>query len=401
MNYTLEKTLSDWGKQQQQLPNNYQTLKNAALSELNPAVVNADNFKSPVPWLSLALSGMAFVSLLFITVANHKTNTQLLMGQNKETTVAQSPAVPLNNQEIDSSARGLRTDSLSAPMNNSSAKTFAPDYYYTQPYNQAAEIPSTDNREFIKTGYGAVLKSRDIQPLEQRVETTVRGFGGRVDSASASEQSGHISFVIPSGKLESFKTEIKNLTGARFYSESLSSQNMLPEKVSLEQQTNEQNKSLAQLNLDLTKLNEAHTQTTGKLNGQISSANKQLADLEKETTFDPSRAAQIEQEKQTLKNRVANLRSQLANENYNYNSQSGYLTSQITSIKNTLESLNTQTDQLLDNVATVRGNISFQKIGFWEFSTAYVPGYWIPIALLAAAIIVYFWQRKQNRFEIV
>jgi len=121
-----------------------------------------------------------------------------------------------------------------------------------------------------------------VQNLSGQLETIIRGFDGRVDSSNNSKDEGYLSFVIPADKLETFKTQVKNLAGARFYTETLSSEKLLPQKVSIENQQNDTQKVLDQLNADLNQLNISHNQTVASLKAQINSAANNLKTLQNE-----------------------------------------------------------------------------------------------------------------------
>lgn len=97
-----------------------------------------------------------------------------------------------------------------------------------------APVPVTDTREFLKTDYNATIRTRDISTLTRRIETTVRGFGGRIDSSNSSQKWGSVSFVVPAGKFDSFRDEIESLTDARFITTEIRNENLLPQVRNIE-----------------------------------------------------------------------------------------------------------------------------------------------------------------------
>ena len=107
--------------------------------------------------------------------------------------------------------------------------------YYPYPY-QNPDVPITDTREFLKMYYNASMRTRDVPALTRKVETTVRGYDGRIDSESSSGTYGYVSFAVPQTKYDSFRAELEGLVGSRFLSVNISSQNLLSQKVSIEEQ---------------------------------------------------------------------------------------------------------------------------------------------------------------------
>jgi hypothetical protein len=82
-----------------------------------------------------------------------------------------------------------------------------PNYYPTPSPIQNLSV--TDTREFEKTYYEATMRSREVQTLTKRIETTVRGYAGRVDQTSSSALSGFVRFVVPAARFDEFRTELE------------------------------------------------------------------------------------------------------------------------------------------------------------------------------------------------
>src|SRR3990172_9364400 len=67
--------------------------------------------------------------------------------------------------------------------------------YYPNP-----NVPVNDTREFLKVYYSAFMRTRDVQGLTRRVETTIRGYGGRIDQESSSPQYWDVNFSLSPSK---------------------------------------------------------------------------------------------------------------------------------------------------------------------------------------------------------
>src|SRR3989338_2695499 len=119
--------------------------------------------------------------------------------------------------------------SAGAPMMDTSVSNVAykrggmmrPDYY-PYPYPNP-DVPVTDTREFLKIYYSASMRTRDVPALTRRVETTVRGYDGRIDTESSAEKYGYVSFALPQVKYDTFRAELESLVDSRFLKVNISS----------------------------------------------------------------------------------------------------------------------------------------------------------------------------------
>src|SRR3989344_4114795 len=140
-----------------------------------------------------------------------------------------------------------------------SAGMMRPDYY-PYPYPNP-DVPVTDTREFLKIYYNASMQTRDVPSLTRRVETTVRGYDGRIDNESSAEKYGYVSFALPQSKYDAFRTELEGLVGSRFLKVNISSQNLLSQKVSIEEQQKQADTALADYKATRQKIVNAHAST--------------------------------------------------------------------------------------------------------------------------------------------
>lgn len=265
----------------------------------------------------------------------------------------------------------------------------APNVYYPYPY-QNPEVPATDTREFLKVYYNASMRTRDVQGLTRRVETTVRGYDGRIDQESSTSQYGSVSFAVPQSKFEAFRAELEGLVASRFLTINISSQNLLPQKLSIEEQQKQADTALADYKAARQKIVTTHASAAQSFKAEINADEKQLATLRAQTPT-PQILAQI----QSVSGDMANLKQRLANENASYSAQLKNADSNIKNAEDWQKAVKTQDQKLLDNVATVTGTVSIQWIGLWDIALLYLPGYWIPSIFALLAILSLLWDRRR------
>jgi hypothetical protein len=242
--------------------------------------------------------------------------------------------------------------------------------YYPYPYPNP-EVPVTDTREFLKTYYNAAMLTRDVLALTRRVETTVRGYDGRIDSESSAEKYGYVSFALPQAKYDAFRTELESLVGSRFITLNISSQNLLSQKVSIEEQQKQADTNLTDLKAARQRIVSAHTATVKALQAKI--------DASAATSTD--RAIYLQQ---------------LAGENASYVSQLQNADANIKYAQDWQKAVQTQDKTLLDNVATVNGTVSIQWVSLWDTVLLYLPGYWIPAIFAALSFLSYLYDRRRR-----
>src|SRR3989344_2589960 len=158
--HTIESLLASWGQAQRQLPSNHETIKNQIVSHLPTSTLLGTTTKPlgqrRVPWTTIAFASLAVITLLI--------NPQ----QFSPAILTKSGSIPLNG-----------TSDSPGVARESSQK----DYLYPYPNNST---PITDNREFIKTSYGATLRTRQVEKLVQNIQNIVRSANGRVDAINSS-----------------------------------------------------------------------------------------------------------------------------------------------------------------------------------------------------------------------
>ncbi len=329
-----------------------------------------------VPWIAILL----LVSALAVFFLSGSSRNTLSITASSPST---APLIPKAAQSLFGSE-----SSGAAPAQS---MTIAPDRYY------GGEVAATDTREFLKTDYNAQMKTRDVQGLVRRAETTIRGSGGRVDQTSSSPKSGYVGFVIPASKFEAFRDEIESLVGPRYLTVSINSQNLLPQKQNIEEQQKSVEEQLADLKSERSSLVSAHTNTIKSLQARRNTISREIADLNLEasaTSWDSPRYPQIFNEIDQLSAEDANISYQISAENSSYRNNLDSLDAQIDHVETNLEAVKTQDQDLLDTVATVRGTITFTWISVWQIIQLYVPAGWIAAIIALLAVLAWWWERR-------
>lgn len=249
---------------------------------------------------------------------------------------------------------------------------YSPDYY---PYPNQGNPDITDTRQFLKTSYGAEIKTRDVKDMTRDVKSIVTEAGGRIDNANESEKYSYFSFVVPKSKFESFRDEVESLTHEKLITINVSQENLLGQKQSIEEQMNSATSSLADLEKQKTNL-------TAKYNQTLAGLNSQLIALQNQGTSTDAQQAVI--------------RQSIENEKRSYNSQLANLNNRIDSTKKWVENVEKQDTKFDNNIETVNGSISINWVSFWEIAKIFSPIHptWI---ILILAIIAW---KVLNRYGI-
>ncbi|MDO8492078.1 MAG: DUF4349 domain-containing protein [bacterium] len=281
------------------------------------------------------------------------------------------------------------SDQASTMMETAASNGVARDMMYPYPY-PSPDVPVTDTREFLKIYYNASMRTRDVQGLTRRVETTVRGYDGRVDQESSSPKYGYVSFAVPQSKYEAFRIELESLVTNRFITINISSQNLLSQKVSIEEQQKQADTTLSDYKMARQKIVNAHASAVQSLQGKIDADTGQLTTLRAQ----PS-TPQILVEIQRVSDDLILLKKQLVNENASYTTQLRNADANIKYAEDWQKAVQTQDQALLANIATVTGTISIQWVSLWDIALLYLPGYWIPAIFTTLAFLSYLRDRRR------
>lgn len=392
-NNDFDKIFTQWGRSQRSLPTKSEQIKHTVLSALTESSVSTRRLPMHMaqPWLSYAFTALA-VFMLFVNFAASPKDTPAVstMSAPESTSVGGAPAAipsPMNFSAQD------------AVLENSTRayKGVEPDYAPMPPIYYGGDVPVTDDREFLKTDYNATIQTRDVNELARELETKIRGYDGRIDSFSSSEKFGNISFALPANKLDTFRQDIESMVASKFLTVNIRQENLLPQKQSIEQQKEYVEKTLADLKTQRSKLVSTHNSTVAALKARLDAIKYELSVLSADQTTDPIRRQQIAARQYELLTEQGSLENRISGENSSYASELKYLDARISGAQDGLVQVNKSDQNLLDNVATVRGNISLNWISVWEVIKLYVPPGWMAAIFIAAAIVSYFVQKKRGK----
>lgn len=398
MNHTtLHRMLSAWGRHAREIPPHNETLKSEVIAHvvIAPSSSMHQRMPNPFPWASLALAGLGLFALLGMPARIDKPVFF------PESIGGREPGISILEKKKESIKMPQARDTGSAQYNTmESAPSLGTRSGGSGGFEAQQEIPIADPREYLKTDYQAAIYTRNVQELTQRVQTAVRGFGGRVDGLNSSPTYGSIHFVIPASQFNAFQNEVINLAGKRFLIENIYTENLLPQKQSIEQDSESARKTLIQLNVDRAQLIENHNRVLTAIHAQLAAYVYELSQLKREVTIDPVRQAQIAARIQWLLKEEKIINARLENENADYGRNFQLLDIKIMNAKNNIEFLRAQNQQLLNTVATIRGTISFHWISWRQIVNLYIPFPWIPILLMGGAVITYGINRRKNRLIV-
>jgi len=277
---------------------------------------------------------------------------------------------------------------ISAP----SAPSISPTYYP----NQYETSSVKDTREFMKVTYGASIKTRDVKSAMRDVKNSINEAEGRIDSLNESTKYSYVSFVIPKSNLNNFKSEIESLTNEKLYTENSSSQNLLGQKQSIEQQQTAAADSLAQLQKEQKDLTTKHKQIVSDLQTQITSIKNQLVAVRASipATSDVNVLATLRNQEYNLSQQEASLQQNINIENSAYASSNLSYNNQINNVNAQLTNIKKQDVQFTDNIETVNGYISVNWISLWDMAKIFSPIHPTIIIIVLMLLTWYFLSRK-------
>lgn len=289
-----------------------------------------------------------------------------------------------------------KTGSLSTGVYQDVA--MAPPYY-----GGPEEISiDTDDREFIKTSYSSNFKTKNVSKLVNDIKNVVKGSDGRVDRLNTSPKNGYVQFVVAKSKFDSFRDEIESLTHKKLYFESISSQNLLTEKISIEDQMEEIEKRLANLINQKEILKNNHDKKVSSINKEIARIKSELIAVRAAIAVSVDQIAidALKNQESVLLAQQVNQNKLLTNENSNYNRDNSNLENQINNANSNLVNINKVDDKFTDKIETVSGHISVNWISNWEMAKIFSPIH-PTIVIIILVIILWIILRKRNLVPII
>ncbi len=269
-----------------------------------------------------------------------------------------------------------------------------PGYYDT--YNNGNV---TDTREYNKKTFSATIRTRAVEEIAKKAETLIKSSGGRIDSSNISERNAYFSFVVPKSNFDSFETQMRTFVGKKLYSQTVSSQNLLSQKQSIEQNQNTTQESLNSIKKQKEQVEADYTLKINNIKNKIATVQGQISQIDKsisrnETAInsatDQNTIAALQRELDTLSQtrkvynqQVASYNSEISNTTEIFKSQMVGLGMSLDSLGTTLTNLGVQETKFLDNVETVQGTVSISLITVWELLNTYSPvNLWVLVGVI-------------------
>jgi hypothetical protein len=278
-----------------------------------------------------------------------------------------------------------------------------PPYEGGYPQNQT---DITDTREFMKTSYSSMIKTRDVQKVVTDVKNIIKGADGRIDAMNSSEKSGYVTFVVAKSNFDSFREEVEAITHRKLYTENISSQNLLSTKQNIEEQERTVVAQLDSLKSQLSTLEKKHTQTLGQLNTELYKIQAELAAVKTaianaspstdQATMDGWKNQEI-----ILTNKEATQRQRVLNENSVYAAQKQNLNSAIADQNARLTSVEKQDVRFANNIETVNGRVDVRWTSLWQMSKIFSPISPVWIIIILVLLLLGYLNHKKITPQII
>jgi hypothetical protein len=259
--------------------------------------------------------------------------------------------------------------------------------------------PIADTREFLKTSYGAEIKTGQVKKLSTQITTMIRGYGGRVDNVSVDPEYGGINFVLPKNALASFRNELTGLVPDRFISENERSNNLLSTKQNIEfgQSVNQTELSALQTQ----RINELkkHNGIIAGLRNNFADLSRRIAELDKQIgdakDVNSREYFNLAASQKELLDQRTKTNNRIAVENNRYTNEISTIDSQIKNTKDSLQQLAEQNKNFLNDVETIDASIYLEHISVLEVIELYVPSYVLWPLAIALIVLAYYARRRK------
>ena len=299
-----------------------------------------------------------------------------------------SPTYSLTSQSV-----GMMAPSIPSSQNERTNSAVNPDNYL--PLGGAPTIQ--DTREFMKTNYGADIKTRNVRESMRDVKGVIRDASGRIDQISENEKNGYVSFVVPKTNFDKFKDDIESITNEKLITEDISSQNLLQQKQGIEGAQKIVDGNLASLKKQNETLVANHNKKAKELKSAIDTMQGKLDQLNFLVTkiTDQVQKTTLTDQAGSFQDNIDLMKQQLATENANYSANSKNLKIQIDTAVAQGEGVKQADTDFTDNIETVSGYISIRWISLWELAKIFSPIHPTIIVLVIIAIVWYVLRKKR------
>lgn len=400
----ISDSFARWGKKEQKLPANNDTLKQNILNAVRPTMTETTKSKFRFRWVFMTLVPALAILLM---IQYNKTPTAYESSTSYLEKSSLSDTGDLGSMGMTASNLGLKqeensflekvVDKISMPRTEP-MMIAPPDYY-----NESKDI--TDTREYLKTNFSLRISTRKVEKNYTRIKTIIRGHGGRIDDSKLTQKYASLNFVVPKSSYDDFAEEVKSLFPEKFITLSENTTNLLGQKQNIEEQTESTSALLEDLEQHHESLVKTHTEKVASLEKEINRLNGIVYSfIQQRKNIPVTNTVEIQKINDQINyyTRLHKTQNQLLNEENNFYYNSIFqLDQQITAEENRLTELNNQNTNLLNNVETVDGTITIQWVNLFEIVNLYIPVYKTIIIVCILIIIGYFlFGRKQKEIEL-
>ncbi len=395
-----------WARQTQKFPNQNQEIKNSVLNHLpldkkSPASLNWKK----IFFHAWKLPVLGTLTLLAAVIANNYLRDNYW----ENIPPIKTPTIEYSDKD---SSDDYPDSNNSLGVNYGSATGLAsaePPFVFKAIESQISKFEETfgaqkisDTREYLKTDYNASISTRHVATTSRRIQTMIRGYGGRIESGDIQAEYSYVHFAIPQDKLENFRTELHQQTGERFIVESTQFTNLLSQKQNIEKQVQDTEQTLLQIEAHRAQETSRHDTNVKNMKQQLVRINNNIQTVESrlqlEGENDPHRTTDEKLHSSLLSERYY-LKQNLQNENANFTRTLNQLNTQKTQANSQRTNLETKNTDLLENVATVNGTITIDFISIPQIIDLYIPYSKLWFFILGIAMIWYV-KRDRPKFRL-
>lgn len=272
---------------------------------------------------------------------------------------------------------------------------------YQPNYNHLSKENPTirDNREFIKTNYGAKINTRNVKNTMRDIKNVIRDTNGRIDRIDETAKYGRVNFAIPKSNFENFKNEVESITHEKLIEENISSENLLNQKQFIEEQHASAIVSLTELQKKQKDLVAKHNKILNKLQKDKNTYTNQLAQVRYTISVSPlvngNPPYALREEENDLTQVISSLTQEINSENSNFDVNNQNIKTQINYVNTQVEKIKNQDIKFTENIETVNGSISVSWISFWKLIKIFSPIHPTIIIIIFILVIWYILNRTK------
>lgn len=405
----MKAQLTAWGRARRAPPGRNDALKQELLSRVVPQPTIAVPVRSSMHsrwFLPLAFAGAAAIAMVIGPVIP-TVRTPTLPTTAPPSSITMPVTGTGESTALKDEASSADDMGTAVGFSRRSASGLAAPRLQTQPVPDILpyprEVPIVDQRELLKIDYHATARTRKVMEIGQRLQTTIRGYGGRIDTATISETYGSIGFALPVDKLDAFRQELRSTMGARFLVEQVRTENRVGTQRSLEEQQRMGIDEIDALAREREETIATFQRREGGILREITAIGRRIEAIRAElAAADAATRPAIEVRLRDAERERARFRQQLAGLRTAHAREIQQLDTRLTNAQHRVDRAVDGQQDLTEDVATVRGWVGIERIGIAGIIGAYLRGYWVAIILgvLALAALARAW-RGTDRTPLV